>query len=287
MTGSEIYAGGYRAYEGKRTGAATVVLTLMWSTVRSILGLGRSARHKVLPVIVMVLAFLPAIVFSGLALLFPIDLLGDEAGPKYWELVASTWLPALVFCSMVVPEALVRDRRNAMFSLSLTTSLTRGRYLLGKALAAVLPVAMVLAAPALLYLLGVSAEGSGPGRPVEWLGTMAGIVLAGLVIATMLVGIGFAVASFINRRAFVSVTLVLLFLGGPIVAEVLTANDLSQYWRLVDAPGVAIEFAPRLWGDSSESFAEVGNAVVFLGQAAWLVIPWVVYGYRYQKMEAL
>jgi ABC-2 type transport system permease protein len=287
MTTSEIYSAGYRPFEGERTGWFAVVSTLTWSAVRSILGLGRPARHKVFPVIVIALAFLPAVVFVGLALLFPVDMFGSEAAPNYWELLRFTWLPVLVFSAMVVPEALVRDRRNGLFSLYLTTSLTRGRYLLGKAVASVVVLAVVISAPAILYLVGLTAEGSGPGSVLNWLGTLGGITLSGGAIAALLIGVGFAISSMTDRRAFASVALALLFLVAPIVTVALTESGMSEHWRLLDPAGVAMEFSPRLWGDTSPEFWALSNFSVFLGQILWLLASWAFVGYRYRKVSAL
>jgi len=213
--------------------------------------------------------------------------LGGDVGPAYWEMVGFAWLPVLVFCAMVVPEALVQDRRNMLFSLAMTTPLTRGRYLLGKAIAAIVILAVVIAAPALLFLIGVTAEGSGPDGVPNWVGTVMGIVAAGIVIATILVGVGFAVASLTDRRAFASASLVLLFVVGPIVAEVMTSSGLSPNWWLVNAAGAALEFAPRIWGERSPAFDDVSDVAVVLGQLSWLLGAWSIVGVRYRKLEAL
>ena len=63
--------------------SAGAVRSVAWHTIRSILGLGRSARHKVFPIIVCVIAFLPAIVFIAVTILF--GDFGDELRPEYWE----------------------------------------------------------------------------------------------------------------------------------------------------------------------------------------------------------
>ena len=67
--GTEIHDRGYRKYEGARSGVAGAVRSLTWQTIRSILGLGRPARHKVFPVIMVVVAVVPAVVFVGFAIL--------------------------------------------------------------------------------------------------------------------------------------------------------------------------------------------------------------------------
>jgi len=46
---AQIYERGYRRYEGERTGVPGAVKTLVAHSVRAVLGLGRSARHKIMP----------------------------------------------------------------------------------------------------------------------------------------------------------------------------------------------------------------------------------------------
>ena len=61
---------GYRSYDGPRERPARAVATLAEFTARRVLGVGRGARHKVLPAITLAIAFLPAlasVIFSVLA----------------------------------------------------------------------------------------------------------------------------------------------------------------------------------------------------------------------------
>ena len=70
---AQIYDRGYRRYDGPRTGIAGSLRTLVKHSLRHALGLGRSARYKIVPVAVVVMAYLPAAVFIGLAALIPVD----------------------------------------------------------------------------------------------------------------------------------------------------------------------------------------------------------------------
>ena len=47
------------------------------------LGLGRPARHKIFPVIAVVIAYVPAIVFVGIAVLIPGDILDPNEVADY------------------------------------------------------------------------------------------------------------------------------------------------------------------------------------------------------------
>ena len=94
--GAQILDRGYRRYEGSRSGMVGAVASVAWHSTRSILGLGRKARHKVFPVIVAVLAFIPATIFLGLTVLIG-DLLEDEIRPEWWELFGFSFF-AILLC---------------------------------------------------------------------------------------------------------------------------------------------------------------------------------------------
>ena len=69
MSDAQILDRGYRRFEGERSGVAGAMRSVAWHTTRSILGLGRKARHKVFPIIVLVVAFVPAIAFLAISVL--------------------------------------------------------------------------------------------------------------------------------------------------------------------------------------------------------------------------
>ena len=109
MTDARILDRGYRKYDGERSGVPGAVKSVAWHTTRSILGLGRAGRHKVFPIIVGIVAFVPALVFMAVAVLF--GEIGDEVRPDYWEFFGFSLTAALLFTAFVAPEAVVRDRR--------------------------------------------------------------------------------------------------------------------------------------------------------------------------------
>ena len=80
MTAAEIFDRGYRRFDGERAGVGKAVRSVAWHTIRSILGLGRKGRHKVFPIIVAVVAFLPSIGFLALSVLIgDLIVIGDGA----------------------------------------------------------------------------------------------------------------------------------------------------------------------------------------------------------------
>ena len=83
--GARIYDVGYRAYDGPRSAPVWALVTIWRHTLQRVLGLHRSFRHKVLPGIALVIAFVPALIFVGIAAFLPVEPGHDEILPSYGE----------------------------------------------------------------------------------------------------------------------------------------------------------------------------------------------------------
>ena len=284
--GTEIYDRGYRKYEGARSGVVGAVRSLVWQTIRSILGLGRPARHKVFPVIVVAIAALPAVVFVGIVIRFR-----DFDPPvNYSDLFGYSYAAILLFAAMVAPEALVRDRRDGMFSLYLSTPLTRSSYVGAKVLAVLAVMMIITFGPVLLVLLGYTVTGDGPPGFVVWLEVFLQLAAGSFVISAVMAAVAMAGSSVTDRRAFASVAVILVTLGGAIVSDILVdAAEFSNAYGFLDPLATADEMATRILGESSDDWvplSEIDTAVVALGTAAWFVAGAGIVGYKYRKLEA-
>jgi ABC-2 type transport system permease protein len=287
MSDAQILDRGYRQFEGSRSGVFGAMRSVVWHTVRSILGLGRKARHKVFPIIVLVVAFVPALVFMGLAVLIG-DLLEGELQPEYWEMFGFSFVATIVFVALVAPEAIVRDRSDGMFSLYLSTPLARPSYLAAKVLAVIATMALVVVGPPVLFLLGYTFQSQGPEGLVDWVSVMGRILLAGLVICAVYTAVSLGVSSLTDRRAFASIAVVFVLLGGSISAGLLVnVADFSENWRILDPISVTLEIAPRLFGDRSDEFRNVSTWLVMAGAAAWTALGSGLLIGRYRKLAAV
>ena len=95
--GGVIHDLGYRPYAGPRLGEATVARSFFTTGLRNTYGLGRSARSKVLPMILLGLMLLPALILVGV-LVQAKDLLGlDEQIVPYSTYPITTQLLISVF----------------------------------------------------------------------------------------------------------------------------------------------------------------------------------------------
>jgi ABC-2 type transport system permease protein len=287
MSDAQILDRGYRRFEGERSGVIGAMRSVAWHTTRSILGLGRKARHKVFPIIVLVVSFVPAIVFMALTVLIG-DLLQGELRPEYWEMFGFSFIATIVFVALVAPEAIVRDRSDGMFSLYLSTPLARPSYLFAKVLAVLGTMALVVIGPPVLFLLGYTFQSQGPDSLLDWVSVMGRVLLAGLVICTVYTAVSLGVSSLTDRRAFASIAVVFVLLGASIASNVLVdVADFSENWRILDPISGTLEIAPRLFGDRSDEFRNISTWLVVLGISAWTALGSGLLISRYRKLAAV
>lgn len=286
MTDARILDRGYRTFDGERAGVAGSVRSVAWHTVRSILGLGRKARHKVFPVIVLVVAFVPSVAFLAISIL--LGDIGDGVRPDYWEFFGFSITAALLFTALVVPEAIVRDRRDGMYSLYLSTPLTRPTYLLSKVIAVVGTLSLIVVGPALLAFLGYTVQSQGPDGFPAWIGVAARITVAGFAISLVHAAVSLAAASLTDRRAFASIAVILVMFGLAIaMGIVVDSAGLAPELRLLDPLGTPLEIAARLFGDRTYEYASVSTAAVVGANVGWLCIGAAVVAMRYRRLEAV
>ncbi len=281
---AQIAERGFQRYEGPRSGVAGAVRSVAWESIRSTIGLGRPARHKIFPVIAVVIAYLPAIVFIGIAVLIPGDILEPEEVADYASYYGFIILAIVLFSALVAPEVLVSDRRNGMLAMYLSTPLHRGTYLAAKAIAVASTLGLVTLGPPLLLLVGYTVEGEGPDGIVNWLLVLLRILLAGVAISAPLAALSMAASSLTDRRAFAAIGIVLLILASPILAGALVEGaELSPNWRLLDVSTMPFELVFRIFAQPG-NFPELATLPVVLVNVGWVAGGLAVVWWRYSRL---
>lgn len=285
--GAQILDRGYRRFEGDRKGVWGAVRSTAWHTTRSVLGLGRKARHKIAPVLVIIVAMLPAIVFIGAAVLLG----GDEfvndflqgLVPEYSELARQSIAAMVLFTGLVAPEALVRDRRDGMLALYLSTPLTRRTYLGAKVLSVSGLMALIVLVPTLVYLFGMTFASLGPDGIGDWLLVLVRILLSGTLASIIYALISMGAASLTDRRAFASLAVVLTMLGSLIVVQILVdAADQSIQWRMLDPVNMPMELIARIFGDAGQ-YPAIASERVYAANLGWSAAASAILWARYRK----
>ena len=95
---------GYRAYDGPRRRPAAAMLTVAVFTAKRMLGIGRGGRHKVLPVVTLAIAFVPALISLAFAALA--DTVASDDLISYGDYGFFTGSALVLFAALLAPEAL-------------------------------------------------------------------------------------------------------------------------------------------------------------------------------------
>ena len=200
---------GYRHYDGPRLGAGYVTRSLFVSSLKGAFGFGRSARSKVMPLLLLAVMVVPALIIAAVANITKTD----ELPLDYTQYASNLIFVIIVFVGAQAPQMVSRDLRFGVVSLYFSRPLTRQGYVQAKfaAMAAALFVLtglplLVLAAGALLAKLPVWSETRG------FFYGLVGAALLSLVLA----GIGLVIAAATPRRGLgvAAIVTVLLVLQG-------------------------------------------------------------------------
>lgn len=288
MSDARILDRGYRAYEGPRTGTRGAVGALVVHSIQRALGLKRSFWQKVLPAIAVFIAYVPAIVFVGLAVFVRDTLLENaELVPGYADYYGFVSAAIVVFTAFVAPELLCTDRRTGMLGLYLASPLTRTSYLLAKGIAVVALLALVTLGPTLLMLVGLTIVGVGPDGPVELLAVLGRIVLAGAAVALLPATLSLAVASTTTRRAAASAAIIVILIGSTAVSGALVdGTGASPLLFCLDLFSLPFEVVSRIYDESSGILAArtLTTATVVGAYAAWTVAFATFTWLRYRRL---
>jgi len=95
---------GYRSYDGVRTGTRGAMWALSRHSIQRGLGLRRTIWAKVLPVVSIAIAYVPAIVFVGIVALVPAKNLTDFVLPSYGDYYGYVISAIMLFVALVAPR---------------------------------------------------------------------------------------------------------------------------------------------------------------------------------------
>lgn len=278
---------GYRSYDGPRERPERAILTLAAFTAGRVLGFGRGGRHKVLPAITLVIAFVPALFSVAFAVLANSVVAEDFA--TYGEYTFIIGSALALFAALVAPEALCPDRRTGMLGLYLSGPLDRTRYLVAKGAGVLGVMLLITLGPLLFMLLAYVLAGLGPSA-TEIPGLLARILAVGVITALLYASLSMAVSSFTTRRAAAAVGVVLvLSVPVTVVRAAIESADAPNELDLLSSPFVVANLAYRIFGETSEDaepVAELSTWLVSGGVAATILAGALVCWLRYRRLEA-
>ncbi len=284
---ARILERGYRAYEGERGNVGAAMLTTAKHAIQRSLGMKRTIWQKVLPIVSIGMAYIPAIVFVGLSALSERFRLEADVGPTYAEYYGFVTAAILIFTAFVAPEVLCTDRRSGMLGLYLASPLTRNTYLAAKAMAVGAILSIVTIGPVLLVMLGRTLLGRGPDGVDGWFSTFGRILLAGLIVSTLHAALSLAISSMTSRRAVASAAIVIVLVASAAAVDVLIGAGGSPNLSGLHLFRLPFQLVYRIYGDDfapGQDFDEVSTGVLTLAYAGWTSVFASITWWRYRNL---
>lgn len=286
-----IYDIGYRRYAGPRLGRAGAIAAIVGAGVRSVFGLGRSGRSKIIPWGAVILALLPAVVGLAVRVLAGdlVDLFSYQG--YLWEIGAILW----IFLAAQAPELVVNDIRHHVLPLYFSRPISRFDYAVAKLVALALSLLVLTLLPVLVLLVGTMLIGEDLVAAIaDELPALPGIVGNGVLHAIVLASTGLAIGSIAGRRAYAAGGIVALFLIGSAVSGIFTAQAQFGRQNMADlAPffnPLAVIDGAREWlfgetvPQSPVAAADLPLAVYGAAAALIVGVAWGVLAARYRRV---
>ena len=231
---SVIHDIGFRHYDGPRLGRGWAFRSLLLETLRGAFGLGRPAKVKIMPWVLIGLFTVPAIVIVAVVILTG----GSELPLTYTQYPIALSLLVSIFLAGRAPYAVSRDLRDGIMPLYLSRPIKRQDYVYAKLLGLAIGVWIFLATPVTVLFIGaLLAKFPLKHEILDWLGGM----LMSAVLAVLITSIALALASFTKRRglgvAAVLATLVLLNGFTSVLVSVMsmqTSETTASYFAVLD-----------------------------------------------------
>ena len=285
---------GYRPYSGDRLGEGAVAWSLFVTGLRNCFGLGRSARSKALPMILLGMMLLPALILVGV-LVQAKDLLGinDQIVP-YSTYPLTTQLLISVFVASQAPVLISRDLRFRTLTLYLARPLRRTTYVLVRMASLTVATFILIGLPLLLMYVGGLLADLPVGRESE---RIVQALVGALLLSGCLAGPAAVVAALTTRRGLaVAAIIVVLVVSFVVVSSIQGIGTEEGHDTVAQVAGL---FSPYTLVNEVQVFLfdspagtqapPTGNG---LGMLHLLMIAVVLLGsvgtmlWRYRKVEA-
>lgn len=287
---AQIFDRGYRRYDGGRTGLPGALRTLVVHSARSVLGLGRPARFKAIPVLTITFAYLPAIAFIGMAALLPEDVRDQGFLPTYAGYYGYVIAAIYLFAAFLAPQILCNDRRTGLLGVYLASPLTRPLYLVGKAITSLLMLLLVTLGPPLLMLLAFSLESAGPDGFVDWVNVFLRIIASSLVMGLLFTSLALAASAATDRSMVASAAIALLIPGSAIVTDLLVYEaEFSPLLHLANLANLPREMIFRIHGEAANNGSlwlvdDVGTVWLWLSWLAIVCVSVCFLWFQYRRL---
>ncbi|WP_149179505.1 ABC transporter permease [Streptomyces sp. TRM49041] len=194
-TQTQIHNIGYRKYDGPRLGRAYARRSLYTQSLRGAYGLGRSAKSKVLPMILFGVMCVPALIIVAVAVATKASALSVD----YTRYAILMQLVIALYVASQAPQSVSRDLRFKSVPLYFSRPIERADYVLAKYGAMASALFILTAAPLLVLYVGALLAEMDFSDQTE--GFAQGLVSVAL-LSLLFGGIGLVLAALTPRRGF-------------------------------------------------------------------------------------
>jgi ABC-2 type transport system permease protein len=279
----------YARYDGVRRPPWFAVISLARWSAFGALGARKSWRAKFLPITLTLIAALPA--FAVLAIR---AIVGQRFANRFPELIpyrqylTEIGLDVTIFAAILCPELLCPDRRDNVLSLYLSTAVSRFTYVVGKFLAALVPLLCLTLLPVLLLFVGNTffADSALGYLHDHWHDPLR-ILASGLLLASYVSLVGLAVASFTSRRAFAlggyaALMLIPTYVGGALVF----GANLDRHLQLIMIGRLPIAAARSLYPGNQDQDQALAGWWWWAACGVVMAISAACLWWRYRRADA-
>ncbi|MFE2940590.1 ABC transporter permease subunit [Streptomyces sp. NPDC059255] len=274
---SRIHNIGYRSYEGARLGRAYARRSLYWQSLRGAYGLGRSAKSKVLPMILFAVMCLPAAIIVAVAVATDLKSLPMD----YTRYAIFTQAVIGLYLAAQAPQSVSRDLRFKSIPLYFSRPIERGDYVLAKFGAMASALLVLTGVPLLILYIGSLLAGMDFVEQTKGFGQ--GVVSV-TVLSLLFGGLGLVMAALTPRRGFgvagVIAILTISYGAVSVLQGIATATDQAgaTKWIGLFSPITLIDGLQTAFLGASSSFPGGAGPSAGVGVLYLLVVLALISG---------
>ena len=284
---SVIHDIGYQRYQGPRLGRGYAVRSLYQHSMRAVFGIGRGAKAKIFPWLIIGIALAFALIAIA------VRTLTDQQLVSYDGYANAMSYPVMMFLAIVAPELVSRDLRDKVLPLYFSRPLGRSDYALTKLAALASAVVLLLGVPQLLMYVGAVFSRDNDylsGAWSELKDLWPGLASAG-IYALVLSGLSLLIASLTSRRAFGAAGVVAVFLLSTPIVGILIAigSPTMQKLAFLANPMTMVQGVQDwLFGKPPGDGSDIGGfgPVYGLSVAALIAVSVALLLVRYRKVSS-
>ncbi|MFJ7064263.1 ABC transporter permease [Streptomyces sp. NPDC101115] len=192
---SRIHNIGYRSYDGPRLGRGAARQALFSQSLRGAYGLGRSAKSKVLPMLLFAVMCVPALIIVAVAVVTKSSKLSIE----YTQYAIYLQMVIGIYVAAQAPQSVSRDLRFRTVPLYFARPIERTDYVLAKYGAMASALFLLTASPLLILWIGSLLAKMDFGDQTQMFGQG---LLSVALLSLLFGGIGLVMAALTPRRGF-------------------------------------------------------------------------------------